>query len=119
MTDEILGQIRGDLQSLAGGIANLFLCHTSASLTLNENCDSDVRRDMETVLGRLVPDASGSAAQDYRHTAEGPDDMPAHVKSSLFGVSLSIPITNGQLALGYAFLVPVAALNAKNSHSLA
>lgn len=117
VTDEILGHIEGDMQTLAGGTASLFLCHTSASLTLNENCDVDVRRDMETVLGRLVPDATGSAARDYRHTDEGPDDMPAHVKSSLLGVSLSIPIVNGKFVLGYvSFLISILQLTFTNKY---
>jgi secondary thiamine-phosphate synthase enzyme len=77
------------------GIAQLFLLHTSASLTLNENADPDVRVDMETALNRIVPEN-----QSFVHTIEGPDDMPAHVKASLMGASLSIPIRNGQLALG-------------------
>jgi secondary thiamine-phosphate synthase enzyme len=77
------------------GLANIFLQHTSASLSLNENYDSDVLKDAEDVLNRLVPESA-----NYRHDAEGPDDMPAHVKSALFGVSLNIPISDGKLALG-------------------
>ncbi|KAI8818616.1 uncharacterized protein EV422DRAFT_498919 [Fimicolochytrium jonesii] len=69
--------------------------HTSAALTINENADSDVRRDMEVTLNKLAP-----VDRDHVHTMEGPDDMPGHVKSSLFGVSLNIPISQGQLALG-------------------
>lgn len=69
--------------------------HTSASLTINENCDPDVRKDMETVLNRLVPEDAY-----YVHSDEGPDDMPAHVKSSLFGASVMVPIRDGRLALG-------------------
>lgn len=71
--------------------------HTSASLTINENADPDVRVDMETALNHLVPEGRGAP---WVHTDEGPDDMPAHVKSSLFGASLSIPISRGRLALG-------------------
>jgi secondary thiamine-phosphate synthase enzyme len=65
-------------------------------LTINENCDPDVRRDMEMMLNRLVPEN----LREYTHTDEGSDDMPAHVKSSLLGVSLTIPVRDGQLALG-------------------
>ncbi len=97
VTDEISRDIAPELSSLDAGTATLFLCHTSASLTLNENCDVDVRRDMEMVLKSLVPDAT---TVSYTHTAEGPDDMPAHVKSSLLGVSLQIPISKGRLLLG-------------------
>ncbi|VVT58941.1 uncharacterized protein SAPINGB_P006461 [Magnusiomyces paraingens] len=74
---------------------NLFIQHTSAALTLNENWDPDVRTDMIDALGRIAPEGSM-----YRHNDEGPDDMPAHVKSSLIGASLNIPITNGHLATG-------------------
>ncbi|TPX61526.1 hypothetical protein PhCBS80983_g01039 [Powellomyces hirtus] len=69
--------------------------HTSAALTINENADPDVRKDMEMMLNRLAPENA-----PYIHTDEGPDDMPGHVKSSLFGVSLNIPISQGRLALG-------------------
>lgn len=69
--------------------------HTSASLTINENADPDVRRDMETISNALVPESD-----IYVHQDEGEDDMPAHGKSSIFGVSLNIPITNGKLNLG-------------------
>ncbi len=78
------------------GLLNLFLCHTSAGLTLNENADPTVRDDFETVFNDLVPENN----PNYRHTMEGKDDMPAHIKSSLTGVSLTIPISNGQLANG-------------------
>jgi len=77
------------------GMMNLFLKHTSAALTVNENADPDVRADMETVLNLIVPEK-----QPFRHTSEGRDDMPAHVKASLFGASLSIPVRDGQLDLG-------------------
>lgn len=78
------------------GLLNLFIQHTSCALTINENADPYVRVDMESIMNKLVPEAE----HYYTHTLEGDDDMPAHVKSSLFGVSLSIPITNGQLNLG-------------------
>ncbi|KAL6043719.1 UPF0047 protein YjbQ [Balamuthia mandrillaris] len=95
ITDEVKRQLGSDLARFQVGIAHLFIQHTSASLTLNENWDSDVRLDMEDALNRLVPEEA-----PYRHTAEGSDDMPAHVKSSLFGASMSIPITNGSFNLG-------------------
>lgn len=78
------------------GILHLFIRHTSAGLTLNENADPDVRTDFETIFDRLVPDG----APEYVHTIEGPDDMSAHVKSSLVGSSVTIPLNNGSLSLG-------------------
>ena len=78
------------------GIINIFVQHTSAGLTINENADSSVRVDFETVFNKLVPENS----RDYIHTIEGPDDMPAHIKSSLLGQSVTIPITNKRLNLG-------------------
>lgn len=80
----------------AVGMAQVFLLHTSASLTINENADPTVRADMERWLARAVPDG----ADYFAHDDEGPDDMPAHVKSSLFGCSLLIPVAEGRLALG-------------------
>jgi secondary thiamine-phosphate synthase enzyme len=77
------------------GLLHVFILHTSASLTINENADPDVRTDMETSMNRLVPDDA-----DYVHTLEGPDDMPAHVKASMMGSSVSIPVSRGSLALG-------------------
>lgn len=75
--------------------------HTSAALSLNENWDEDVRADMSDALDRIVPeDKGGNKKGLYRHSAEGSDDMPAHVKSALVGVSVSVPITNGKLATG-------------------
>lgn len=78
------------------GLATVFVRHTSASLIINENADPDVPRDLEAFLQRLVPEGDPL----YRHTAEGPDDMPAHVKSALTATSLAIPVTSGRLALG-------------------
>jgi secondary thiamine-phosphate synthase enzyme len=78
------------------GILNLFLKHTSAAITLNENADPSVRRDFETFISKMVPENSPL----YTHTLEGSDDMPAHIKSSLFGVSINIPIKNQVLDLG-------------------
>lgn len=98
ITDQVLEGIKKELSRFQCGLANIFLQHTSASLTLNENWDSDVRLDTEDALNRLVPESGPGIS--YRHDAEGKDDMPAHVKSSLFGASLTIPITNGRLSLG-------------------
>lgn len=95
VTDELLAKLPM-LADYRIGMAHLLLQHTSASLTLNENCDPSVRSDMEAHLHRLAPED----APYYRHTYEGPDDMPAHIKSSLLGVSLQLPIRDGQLALG-------------------
>jgi len=78
------------------GILHIFIQHTSAGLTINENADPTVRTDFETVLNKLVPDG----ANYYVHSFEGADDMPAHIKSSLTGQSVSIPITNHRLNLG-------------------
>jgi secondary thiamine-phosphate synthase enzyme len=78
------------------GLVTVFIRHTSASLVIQENADPSARRDLERFLNRLVPE--GDAL--YTHTAEGPDDMPAHVKAALTATSLSIPLVNGALALG-------------------
>jgi secondary thiamine-phosphate synthase enzyme len=85
-----------DLGSLSVGLATLFMQHTSASLTLNENASPDVRRDFATWFDRAVPDG----ADYFAHTLEGPDDMPAHIKASLTGSSLVLPVADGRLALG-------------------
>ena len=78
------------------GIVNIFVKHTSCGLSINENCDPDVRTDMETIFDRLVPENR----PEYEHTLEGADDMPAHAKSTLCGVSVTLPITDGRLHLG-------------------
>ncbi len=78
------------------GICHVFIRHTSASLVITENADPDVHRDLETFIGDLVPDGDPR----YVHRAEGPDDMPAHVRSVLTQTHLSVPVTGGQLALG-------------------
>ncbi len=78
------------------GMAHLFVQHTSCSLLIQENADPDVRGDLERFFSRLVPDGDPI----FRHTAEGPDDMPAHVRAALTAVSLSIPVRRGRLALG-------------------
>jgi secondary thiamine-phosphate synthase enzyme len=85
-----------ELREVRVGIANVFIRHTSASLTLNENASPDVRRDFSAWFDRAVPDG----ADYFRHTLEGDDDMPAHIKASLLGSSLTIPVTDGRLALG-------------------
>lgn len=95
MTDEILAELP-ELAELNMGLLNLWLLHTSASLTVNENADPLVRGDLEAFLRRLVPDDTSY----FKHTYEGPDDMTAHVKSSLLGVQLSIPVSDGRLAIG-------------------
>lgn len=78
------------------GMLHLFVKHTSCGLAINENADPDVRSDMESVFNHIVPEREPY----YEHTLEGPDDMPAHAKSVLVGVSLQIPITNGRLNMG-------------------
>jgi len=78
------------------GLLNVFIKHSSAGLSLNENADYTVREDFETVFNKLVPEND----PDYEHTLEGADDMPAHIKSSLLGASLTIPIKNHRLNLG-------------------
>ena len=85
-----------ELKKINVGIAYLFIKHTSASLTINENVDPTVRIDFESHMNKLVPEE----APYYKHTMEGPDDMPAHLKSSLLGASLLIPITKGNFNLG-------------------
>ncbi len=84
-----------DLDRIRVGWMNVFIQHTSASLTINENADPTVRVDFETAANHLVPESL-----PYQHTLEGPDDMPAHVKGSLMGFSLTIPIGEGRLRLG-------------------
>ena len=95
VTDEV---VRGvpELSSLRVGMAHVFIRHTSASLTLNENADPSVRRDFRTWFDRAVPDD----ADYFEHTTEGPDDMTSHIKSSLLGPSLTLPVSGGRLALG-------------------
>ena len=95
ITDEIESELP-ELRSLSVGIAHLFIRHTSASLTLNENASPDVRRDFEAYFNHSVPED----APFWTHTVEGPDDMPAHIKASLLGPSLSLPVSGGRLALG-------------------
>ena len=85
-----------DLRRLRVGIAHIFIRHTSASLTLNENASPDVRRDFESWFDRAVPED----AAYWTHTVEGPDDMPAHIKASVLGPSLTLPVRDGSFALG-------------------
>ncbi len=82
--------------SIRTGLCNLFICHTSASLVLCENADPDVLRDLETFMSRQVPDGDPM----FTHVAEGPDDMPAHVRSILTQSDLNLPVANGACALG-------------------
>lgn len=95
ITGEIL-QALPELREAKTGLLHIFIQHTSASLTLNENVSPDVRRDMESHFNKMVPEN----APYYEHTLEGADDMPAHIKSSLLGPSLTIPVTDGQLNMG-------------------
>jgi secondary thiamine-phosphate synthase enzyme len=95
----VTGEVVRALPELAGievGLLHLLIRHTSASLALNENASPDVRRDFETWFSRAVPEDAGY----WTHTLEGPDDMPAHIKASLLGPSLTLPISGGGLALG-------------------
>jgi secondary thiamine-phosphate synthase enzyme len=94
-TDEIVGALP-ELASLRVGLAHVFIEHTSAGLTLNENADPSVRRDFRAWFDRAVPDE----AAYFEHTLEGPDDMTSHIKASLTGPSLTLPVTDGRLALG-------------------
>ena len=95
VTSEILVELP-EINEFKIGMANLFIQHTSASLTINENADPDVRVDFESHMNHMIPEN----APYYIHTCEGPDDMPAHLKSSVLGMSLNIPITQGQFNLG-------------------
>ncbi len=95
VTREVVEQLP-ELGGLRAGLCHLFLRHTSAALTLNENASPDVRADFETWFDAVVPEGFGG----WTHTLEGPDDMPAHVKASLLGPSLSLPVRDGALALG-------------------
>ena len=95
ITDEVLEQIP-EIKQVQMGLLNVFIKHTSASLGINENADPTVRKDFENYFNRMVPED-----QDYYlHRDEGSDDLPAHIKSSLLGSSLNIPVTNGRLNMG-------------------
>jgi secondary thiamine-phosphate synthase enzyme len=95
ITDEVLRQLP-QLAEIQCGILHVFIKHSSASITLNENADPTVRSDMEAHFNHFVPER----APYYQHTYEGDDDMPAHIKASLLGNSLSLPISHGQLNIG-------------------
>jgi secondary thiamine-phosphate synthase enzyme len=94
VTREIVDAVP-ELADLRVGLAHVFIRHTSASLTLNENASPDVRRDFETWFSKAV-----SESDRWEHALEGPDDMPAHIKASLLGPSLTLPVADGRLALG-------------------
>lgn len=95
VTPEVL-QALPQISELKTGICQVFIQHTSASLTINENADPTVRKDFETWFNKAVPEND----PDYIHTDEGPDDMPAHLKAAMLGSSVTIPVRNGRLALG-------------------
>ena len=95
ITDQVTDQIP-EIKTIKIGILHLFIKHTSASLTINENADKTVRNDFEEHFNEMVPEGQSY----YQHTYEGPDDMPAHLKASILGSSISIPISNGHLNMG-------------------
>lgn len=95
ITDQVLAMLP-ELSQVRIGIMQLFIQHTSASLTINENADPTVRYDFENHFNRAVPENH----PDYQHCDEGPDDLPAHIKSSLLGSSVTVPITDGRLNIG-------------------
>ena len=95
ITDEIEKQIP-ELAKVSVGIAHIFIKHTSASITLNENADPTVRSDMEMYFNKIVPEN----ASYFQHTLEGTDDMTSHIKSALLGSSVTVPVTNGKFNLG-------------------
>ncbi|MBE1299579.1 MAG: YjbQ family protein [Alteromonadaceae bacterium] len=96
ITDEIYQQLLPELSELNVGLVHFLLCHTSASLSINENADPTVRSDMENYINHLVPEG----IPYLKHTYEGDDDMPAHIKSSLFGSSICVPVSDGRFSLG-------------------
>ena len=95
ITDLIINEVP-EIEKINIGVLHLFIKHTSASLTLNENADQTVRKDFESHFNEIVPENRSY----YQHTFEGPDDMPAHLKASILGSSVSVPISKGQLNLG-------------------
>jgi secondary thiamine-phosphate synthase enzyme len=95
VTSEIVDQVP-EIAEFKVGLAHIFVLHTSASLTINENADPSVRTDMESHFNQAVPEN----APYYRHTVEGPDDMPAHIKASMMGSGVVVPIKRGRLRLG-------------------
>lgn len=96
ITDEVLNKLP-ELKEFSQGLLQVFIKHTSASLSINENADPSVRRDMETYFNRAVPEKD---AAYYEHTLEGIDDMTSHIKATIIGSSVTIPVTNGRLNLG-------------------
>lgn len=96
VTDHVLKEVP-EIRNFKVGLLNLFIQHTSCALSMNENWDEDVRRDMSDALDRVAPEVGPKGEALYRHDAEGSDDMPAHIKSSLMGVSVTIPIKDGKL----------------------
>ena len=94
ITPQVLQAVK-ELAQIEVGLLHIFIQHTSASITINENADADVPADMEAMFNVIAPEEF-----DYRHTIEGPDDMPAHVKASLLGSSVTIPVRGGRLMLG-------------------
>ncbi|KAI1808424.1 UPF0047-domain-containing protein [Daldinia bambusicola] len=99
VTDHVVKELP-ELRAYKIGLLNLFVQHTSCALSLNENWDDDVRADMSDALDRIAPEAGPKGEDLYRHSAEGSDDMPAHIKSALIGASITIPIKDGKLATG-------------------
>ena len=95
ITDEVMDNFP-EISEITTGILQVFIKHTSASLTINENADPTVREDLESYFNRMVPENQSY----FRHTSEGPDDMPAHIKASIMGTSIQIPITGGKLNKG-------------------
>ncbi len=95
VTEEVESQLK-ELKEINSGILNVFIKHTSAGITINENADPTVREDFESHFNEMVPENMPY----YKHTLEGSDDMPAHIKASLLGSSLQIPVTNGKLNMG-------------------
>jgi secondary thiamine-phosphate synthase enzyme len=96
VTREVVAALMPELGDVRAGLLHLHILHTSASLTLNENASPDVRRDFEAYFNEAMPED----APYWTHTAEGPDDMPAHIKASVLGPSLTLPVARGSLALG-------------------
>lgn len=95
ITNEIIQQVP-ELKNITAGTAHIFIQHTSASLTINENADPSVRRDFESHFNRMVPED----ASLFEHTLEGADDMTSHIKTSILGSSVTVPVTNGRLNMG-------------------
>jgi len=95
ITTDII-RVLPEIENISVGILNVFVKHTSASITINENADPTVREDFESVFNQLAPENEPY----YRHTCEGSDDLPAHIKNSILGSSLNVPVTSGQLNIG-------------------